>query len=43
MKNIISKLYEIIKNTKDFIEAEESIQSYMYNLFSDLLGEVFHI
>lgn len=38
MKNIISKLYEIIKNTNNFIEAEASIQSYM--LFSDLLDQV---
>lgn len=41
MNRIISKLYEIIKESSDIITAEESIQLYMYEVFADLLGDIF--
>lgn len=41
MNQIITELYQIIKNTNNLIQAEESIQLYMYETFASLLGEVF--
>ena len=41
MEKIISKIYELIKNTKNLIELEERIQRLMYEVFTELLGEVF--
>ncbi|SEL25273.1 Uncharacterised protein family (UPF0236), partial [Carnobacterium iners] len=41
MDNIISKLYEIIKESSDLIATEESIQLYMYEVFTELLGDIF--
>lgn len=41
MDKIISKVYEIIKETQNFIEFEEQIQRFMYEIFSELLGDIF--
>jgi len=41
MEKIISKIYELIKNTKNLIELEERIQWLMYEVFTELLEEVF--
>jgi len=41
MEKIISKIYELIKNTENLIDLEERIQWFMYDVFSTLLGEVF--
>lgn len=41
MEKNISKIYELIKNTKNLIELEERIQRLMYEVFTELLGEVF--
>ena len=41
MEKIISKIYELIKNTENLIDLEERIQWFMYDVFSRLLGEVF--
>src|SRR5699024_11436580 len=40
MINIITRLYELIKQTDDFIALEEQIQLYMYEVFAEQLGEV---
>ncbi|TCS77962.1 hypothetical protein EDD72_13218, partial [Tepidibacillus fermentans] len=39
MDTIISRLYQLIKSTNNLIELEESIQIYMQEVFSSLLGE----
>lgn len=41
MNTIISRLYEIIKNTDNLIDTEEHVQMYMCEVFASLLGEVF--
>lgn len=41
MEKIISKIYEIIKRTDNLIELEESVRTYMYEVFASLLGDVF--
>ena len=41
MDRIISKVYEIIKESSDLIATEESIQLYMYEVFTELVGEMF--
>lgn len=41
MEKIISKVYQIIKETQNFIEFEEHIQRFMYEIFSELLGDIF--
>ncbi|KXG42671.1 UPF0236 family transposase-like protein [Tepidibacillus decaturensis] len=41
MENIITRLYQLIKNTNNLIELEENIQTYMQEVFSSLLGEIF--
>jgi len=41
MDNIISRLYRLIKDTNNLIELEESIQIYMHEVFTSLLGDVF--
>lgn len=41
MEKIISKVYQIIKETRNFIEFEEQIQHLMYEVFSELLGDIF--
>lgn len=41
MDKIITKLYEIIKESSDLIATEESIQLYMYETFAELVGDIF--
>ncbi|KXG43514.1 UPF0236 family transposase-like protein [Tepidibacillus decaturensis] len=41
MDNIISRLYQLIKNTNNLIELEENIQIYMHEVFASLIGEIF--
>ncbi|MGX7394050.1 ISLre2 family transposase, partial [Carnobacterium mobile] len=41
MDKIISKVYQIIKGSNNLIETEEAIQVYMYEVFSELVGDVF--
>jgi len=41
MDRIISNLYEIIKESSDLIATEESIQLYMYEVFTELVGDIF--
>ena len=41
MYRIITKLYEIIKESSDLIATEESIQLYMYEVFTELVGDIF--
>ena len=41
MERIISRIYELLKETNNLIEFEEQVQLLMYETFSDLVGEVF--
>ncbi len=41
MDKIITKLYEIIKESSDLIRTDELIQLYMYDLFAELVGDIF--
>ena len=41
MDRIITKLYKIIKESSDLIATEESIQLYMYEVFTELVGDIF--
>lgn len=41
MKNIISEIYRLIKDTDNVIEMEESLRLFMYEMFASQLGEVF--
>lgn len=41
MTDIITRLYQLIKQTDDFIAMEEQIQLYMYEVFAEQLGVVF--
>ncbi|SFH85930.1 hypothetical protein SAMN04489868_13719, partial [Pisciglobus halotolerans] len=41
MNKIISKVYQIIKDSSNLIETEEAIQLYMYDVFAQLMGQVF--
>ncbi len=41
MENIISRLYQLIKDSSHLIDLEESIQIYMHEVFASLLGDVF--
>jgi len=38
METIISKLYELIQQTGNLIELEESIRLFMYEVFASQLG-----
>lgn len=40
MKDMISKISEIIKQAPNLIEAEESMHSLMYEFFTDIVGKV---
>lgn len=40
MDKIISKVYQIIKDSSNLIEAEEAIQGYMYDVFAQLMGQI---
>ena len=41
MNKIISKVYQIIKDSSNLIETEEAIQVCMYEVFAELVGDVF--
>ncbi|WP_343752084.1 UPF0236 family transposase-like protein, partial [Lentibacillus halophilus] len=41
METIISRLYELIKQTNNLVDLEESIRLYMYEVFASQMGEVF--
>lgn len=41
MENIISRIYQLLKETENLIEFEEQVQLLMYETFSNLIGEVF--
>ncbi|SEK71779.1 Uncharacterised protein family (UPF0236), partial [Carnobacterium iners] len=41
MNKIISKIYQIIKDSSNLIETEEAIQVCMYEVFAELVGDVF--
>src|SRR5690625_853998 len=41
MEQIISRIYELLKETNNLIEFEEQIQLLMYDTFANLVGEVF--
>lgn len=41
MEQIISKLYQLIKQTGNMIELEESVRFLMYDVFASQMGEVF--
>ena len=38
MKNIIARVYEIIKETHSLIEFEEQVQLLMHDTFSTIVG-----
>lgn len=40
MDKIITKIYELLKDTKDLIAFEEQLRMYMYETFALLLGKV---
>src|SRR5690625_6350012 len=41
MEHIISKIYDLLKETNNLIEFEEQVHLLMYDTFADLVGEVF--
>lgn len=41
MDKIISEMYKIIKKSANPIDAEENLHSYMYEVFTETLGELF--
>jgi hypothetical protein len=41
MENIITRIYELLKETNNLIEFEEQVKLLMYDTFTDLVGEVF--
>ena len=41
MEHIISRIYELIKETKSLIEFEEQLQLLMHSTFAELVGDVF--
>ncbi|MFA8439222.1 UPF0236 family transposase-like protein, partial [Pueribacillus sp. YX66] len=41
MERIITRIYELLKETTNLIEFEEQLQLLMYDTFTDLVGEVF--
>src|SRR5699024_2921014 len=41
MERIISRIYELLKETDNLIEFEELLQLYMYDTFASLVGDVF--
>lgn len=40
MERIISRIYELLKDTDNLIEFEEQVQLFIYDTFTDLVGEV---
>ena len=41
MERIITRIYELLKETNSLIEFEEQVQLLMYDTFASLVGEVF--
>ena len=41
MEKIITDIYDIIKRIENLIDLEEDIKTYMFQLFSDVVGDVF--
>ncbi|MCI3028558.1 ISLre2 family transposase [Desemzia sp. C1] len=41
MDKIISKVYQIIKDSSNLIDTEEAIQVCMYDMFAQLMGQIF--
>src|SRR5690625_4135081 len=41
IEHIISKIYDLLKETNNLIEFEEQVHLLMYDTFADLVGEVF--
>jgi len=41
MDKIISKVYQIIKDSSNLIDTEEAIQVYMYDVFAQLMSQIF--
>ena len=41
MGNIIPKIYQLLKETRDFISFEEQLKRLMYSTFADVMGIVF--
>ncbi|WP_146550849.1 UPF0236 family transposase-like protein [Rummeliibacillus suwonensis] len=41
MSKIISEIYGLIKKTENLIELEEHLQLLMYQVFSEILGDIF--
>src|SRR5699024_9713530 len=41
VEHIISRIYELIKETKSLIEFEEQLQLLMHSTFAELVGDVF--
>jgi|GEM_PF-6702497 len=41
MDFIISRIYDLLKETSSLIEFEEQVQILMYDTFATLVGEVF--
>ena len=42
MERIISRIYDLLKETESLIEFEEQLQLYMYDTFASLVGKVFN-
>ncbi|MGM8213055.1 hypothetical protein ACLIBH_09710 [Virgibacillus sp. W0430] len=42
MEYIITRIYELLKETNNLIEFEEQVQLLMYDTFTSLVGEVFN-
>src|SRR5699024_4409900 len=41
MECIVTRIYELLKETNNLIEFEEQLQLLMYDTFANLVGEVF--
>src|SRR5690625_2071393 len=41
MERIISRIYELLKETNNLIEFEEQVQLFMYDTFAEIVGDVF--
>lgn len=39
MDQIVTRIYELIKETDDLIEFEQQLRLYMYDTFASLVGE----
>lgn len=41
MNKIISNVYQIIKDSSNLIDTEEAIQVYMYDVFAQVMSQIF--